>query len=107
MSDKNNINFRLTKNLRSRLYHAIKDDLKSGSAIESLGCSLEQLKKYLESKFQPGMSWDNYSYTVWHIDHIIPLSSFNLTDIEELKKACHYTNLQPLWTIENLKKSNK
>lgn len=80
---------------------------KSGSAIRDLGCSMEELKVYLESKFQPGMSWDNYSFTGWHIDHIIPLSSFDLTDPEQFKQACHYTNLQPLWAEDNFKKSNK
>jgi hypothetical protein len=63
--------------------------------------------KYLESKFQSGMTWENYGKNGWHIDHIRPLSSFNLIDDKQLKLACHYTNLQPLWAKDNLVKSNK
>ena len=54
--------------------------------VELLGCSLDELKTYLESKFQPGMTWDNYSRNGWTIDHILPLSSFNLIDQNQLKK---------------------
>jgi hypothetical protein len=53
------------------------------------------------------MTWENWSKYGWHIDHIKPLSSFNLTDYEQLKMACHYTNLQPMWAKDNLIKSNK
>lgn len=102
----NNIEHRLSKILRSRLNCAIKDN-KGGSSIEDLGCSIEELKTHLESKFQEGMTWDNHTKDGWHIDHIIPLSSFDLTIPEELKKACHYTNLQPLWAKDNLSKGNK
>ena len=69
--------------------------------------TVEQLKQHLESKFQPGMSWDNWTTDGWHIDHIKPLSSFNLNDRKQLLSACHYTNLQPLWAKDNLSKSDK
>jgi hypothetical protein len=85
----------------------LKKNAKSGSAVRDLGCSIEQLKQHLESKFQTNMSWNNYGPTGWHIDHIIPLSKFNLSIREELLKACHYTNLQPLWAIDNICKGNK
>lgn len=104
---KTDINYRLAGLLRGRLKRAISGNYKSGSAVSDLGCSIEFLKKYLESKFTEGMSWDNCGRNGWHIDHIVPLSSFDLSDREQFLKACHYTNLQPLWDIDNLKKGDK
>lgn len=98
------IKFRLTRVIRSRLKSAVKNNNKSGSAIKSLGCSISEFKEYMESKFKPGMSWNNWALDGWHIDHIVPLSSFDLSQPEELAKACHYTNLQPLWASENIRK---
>ena len=97
------INFKLKHNIRTRLRKAIKN--RDISLLKATDCSIEYLKKHLESQFQPGMSWENYGE--WHIDHIIPLSSFNLENREELLKACHYTNLQPLLAEENLSKGDK
>jgi hypothetical protein len=79
--------------------------VKSKRTEEILGCTIEELKPYLESKFLPNMSWDNYGFYGWHIDHIIPLASAKT--IEEIKKLCYYTNLQPLWRMDNIKKSDK
>jgi len=104
---KTDINYKLTCNLRSRLTRAIKNNQKSGSAVDDLGCGISELILYLESKFQPGMTWDNWNYRGWHIDHIIPLSSFNLENREELLKAVNYANLQPLWAKDNISKNNK
>ena len=104
---KSDIQYKLTKNLRNRLYSSIKDDYKTGSAVRDLGCSIDELKVYLESKFQPGMSWDNWNCNGWHIDHIKPLSSFDLTDRNQFLQACHYTNLQPLWAKDNICKRDK
>jgi hypothetical protein len=104
---KNDVNFKLRDRLRNRLYHAIKNGQKIGSAVNDLGCSIEKLKIYLESLFQEGMTWENWSYYGWHVDHKIPLSSFNLNNREEFLKACHYTNLQPMWRVENQQKSDK
>ncbi len=100
------IQFKLRKILRSRLLSALQGDLKGGSAIEALGCSIEELKIHLESKFKPQMSWNNHCLDGWHIDHIKPLSSFDLTNPEQVKIACSYRNLQPLWWWENLKKAD-
>lgn len=102
---KTDIQFKLKENLRNRLNQAIKNNFKSGSAVRDLGCSIIELRQYLESKFQPGMTWDNYGQ--WHIDHIRPLASFNLLNTDELQKACHFSNLQPLWAEENIKKHAK
>jgi hypothetical protein len=90
--------------LRSRLLIAVKHDQKSGSAVRDLGCSIPEFKAYIARQFLPGMSWDNWSRSGWHLDHIRPLVSFDLTDPEQLKQAVHYTNLRPLWAPENLRK---
>jgi hypothetical protein len=97
--------FVLTNNLRSRMYKFLitLNITKKNTTFEIVGCSPQQLKEHLERQFFPRMSWENR--TEWHIDHIIPLSSAKTE--EELYKLCHYTNLQPLWVEENLKKSNK
>lgn len=99
------LQFRLACNLRGRLRRALTKRYKAGSAIRDLGCSIEQLKSWLMYQFQPGMTWDNYGE--WHIDHVKPLSSFDLTDREQLLEACNWYNLQPLWAWENLRKSDK
>lgn len=103
---KDDIQYRVACNLRRRLNHAVRK-AKAGSHIKDLGCTIPELIKHLESKFKPGMSWDNYGYYGWHIDHIIPLSRFDLASAENIKQACHYTNLQPLWWKENISKSNR
>ena len=100
-------NYKITVNLRNRLRDALKGKNKSASILELLGCSIEFLKEYLASQFQEGMSWDNYSFDVWHIDHIRPCASFDLTDPEQQKQCFHYTNLQPLWAWENMSKGAK
>lgn len=101
--------FRLQANLRSRLSIALKNNQKKGSAVRDLGCSIQFLKNHLESMFQPGMNWDNYGFGEykWNVDHIIPLTMVDLTNREQLLKVCHYTNLQPLWHLDNIKKGNK
>lgn len=90
---------------RNRIRNCIQKGWKSQSSLSLTGCnSWNELKQYLENKFQKGMTWDNYGE--WHIDHIKPCSSFDLTDTSEQKKCFHYTNLQPLWAIDNLSKSD-
>ncbi len=96
--------FKLKACLRTRLYQTLKNNKKI-SSLKLLGCTLEEFKQYIDNKFQPNMSWDNYGE--WHIDHIIPCSQFNLALEEEQKKCFHYTNLRPLWKLQNLTKSNK
>lgn len=99
-------NFRLARNLRKRLRTAMKDNFKTGSAVSDLGLSIDDFKKYLESKFVDGMNWENYGRKGWHIDHIIPLSKFDLSDPNQQKAACHHSNLQPMWWKDNLRKGN-
>ena len=101
------INFKLARNLRHRLYNAIKGNFKSGSAVRDLGCTVDELKIYLAKQFKEGMTWDNWSLEVWHVDHIIPLAVFNLEDRNQLLQAVHYSNLQPMWAHDNLVKHDK
>lgn len=88
--------------MRSRISMALKGNTKSGGFIELLGCPIRWLRKHLEWQFKPGMSWENYGQ--WHVDHIRPCASFDLTKLEQQQECFHYTNLQPLWAVENLKK---
>jgi hypothetical protein len=105
MKRNENIRYKLLGNLRSRIRLALKRNSKRGHSLELLGCSIEELKKYLASKFTKNMSWSNYGK--WHIDHIIPCASFDLSKVSEQKKCFNYINLQPLWAKENLKKHHK
>jgi len=107
-SYKNNLQYKLGNLLRCRLWRALKDqDLKKDqSTIELLGCSKEELITHLESQFQTGMSWGNWSLNGWHIDHIRPVSSFDLSDPAQVQECFHFSNLQPLWAIDNIKKSD-
>jgi hypothetical protein len=98
------INYRLAVALRKRLGVAIRNNQKAGSAVRDLGCTISYLRTYLEERFLPGMSWNNWSRKGWHIDHSIPLASFDLSNPKQFKKAVHYTNLQPLWAADNLAK---
>lgn len=75
--------------------------------VDLIGCDIKTFKNHLESKFTSGMTWDNYGANGWQIDHIIPVSSFNLSDPEQQLKAFHYTNTQPLWWIDNVRKGAK
>ena len=103
----NDVQYRLSMGLRSRMRQAIKNGYKSGSAVNDLGCSINELKVYLESLFEIGMTWGNWALDGWHLDHIKPLAAFDLTDRDQFLEACHYTNLQPLWAKDNLRKGAK
>lgn len=92
--------------LRGRLGMALKAGgvKKAASTLALLGCSLKHLKAHLESLFKPGMAWENHG-PIWHIDHIKPCAKFDLTDPEQQKICFHWTNLQPLFALENLQKA--
>jgi hypothetical protein len=96
--------FRLTRNIRRRVLKVLAGISKSAHTLELLGCIPEELWTHLESKFKPGMTWENYGFKGWHVDHIRPCASFDLTDPEQQRQCFHYTNLQPLWAKENLSK---
>ena len=85
--------------LQTRIRTAINsaDGKKVNHTEELIGCSIQFYKEYLESKFIVGMSWENYGFVGWHIDHIRPCASFDLSDPEQQKLCFHYTNTQPLW----------
>jgi len=102
---KNNINYKISEYLRSRIWHSLRGNPKLETTLRLIGCSIEKLKNHLEKQFTKGMSWLNYGK--WHIDHIIPCISFDLSKLSEQKKCFHYTNLQPLWAKENLSKNDK
>ena len=92
----------IAASLRNRMRAAIKGNLKNDSAVKLLGCSIEDFLRYLEGKFEEGMTLENYGE--WHIDHRRPCSSFDLSDEQEQSICFHYTNLQPMWASENLRK---
>ena len=94
--------YKLSKSLRSRMHNVIKNMSKSASTVKMLGAPVVDIKKHLETSFKPGMSWENHGK--WHIDHKIPLASAKTSD--QLLSLFHYTNLQPLWASDNIKKSD-
>jgi hypothetical protein len=100
--------YKLLHVLRNKLLHIVKKQgvAKSNRAIILTGCSKQELKQHLESQFQPGMSWDNYGKGGWVIDHIKPCAAFDFTDPKQQEECFHYTNLQPMWEIENMKKNS-
>jgi len=103
----------IANRIRKRIFQVLKGKSKSALTMELLGCTLEFLRFYLESKFEPSMGWENYGNpngdhsNCWHIDHIRPCASFDLSDPEQQKICFHYTNLQPLWAKDNLSKGCK
>lgn len=99
--------FRLLCAVRSRVLVALsrQNARRSNRTLKLVGCTVSELMAHLEARFLPGMSWRNKS--AWHIDHIVPVSRFDLRDPEQQAAAFHYTNLQPLWAEDNLRKSDK
>lgn len=96
--------FRAVDRARTRLKFIMRGRHKHKASRKLLGCSPAQLRAHLESLWLPGMSWDNYGLYGWHIDHKIPCSAFDLTQPAQVEQCFHYTNLQPLWAEDNLRK---
>jgi hypothetical protein len=97
--------YRVEGNLRRRLNSLLSGKTKGDSFSNILGCSNIELKAYIELMFTDGMTWDNYGE--WHIDHIMPCSKFDLSDVAQQKECFNYTNLQPLWARDNLRKGDR
>tara|TARA_R100000458_G_scaffold46375_1_gene44833 strand:- start:20 stop:682 length:663 start_codon:yes stop_codon:yes gene_type:complete len=101
--------YRLIRNMRSRMNHALRGKDKSKSTMQLRGCTIDEFWLHLEKQFQPGMTRENHGFGegCWHVDHIKPCSSFDLSDPEQQKICFHYTNCQPLWQRDNLSKGAK
>jgi len=102
---KTDINYKLGLSLRHRLNLTLKGNFKSETTMKLLGCSIEFFKEHLEKQFKQGMTWANYGK--WHIDHIKPCASFDLSQAEEQARCFNYINLRPLWAEENLRRKRK
>lgn len=98
--------YRLVSNLRRRLHLAVssQNTQKVDTTFKLTGCTQKELKQHLENQFQEGMTWDNYGE--WHIDHIKPCASFDLTDKDQQRECFHYTNCKPEWESDNLSKGS-
>jgi len=100
------VQYNLNIKIRRRLWMSMKNYkiTKPDKTINILGCSYNELREYIESLFTKGMSWDLVLSSEIHLDHVLPISYFDLENNEQLKSAFHYTNLQPLWAKDNLSK---
>ena len=103
---KDNPQFAMRERIRTRIRYALKGARKDSRTDELVG-GIENYKRHIESLWEPGMSWHNHTLDGWHIDHIKPCSSFDLTDPEQQKICFHYLNCQPLWAKDNLSKGGR
>ena len=99
-----NVQWRLAKRLRGRLREMLKG-CKAESALRLLGCSIQHFKNHIQESFQKGMAWNNYG--AWHIDHIQPCASFDLSNEYQRKVCFHWSNMRPMWATKNLAKGDK
>ena len=107
--NRNDPAFRLRRNMARRLNHSLHRQFlgKTIQTFQLVGCTITELRQHLETQFIDGMTWENYGRHGWHIDHIRPCASFDLTDPEQQRQCFHYTNLQPLWAVDNIRKGAK
>ena len=111
-NNRNGCSWHIGETLRARIRCAFTRSLvdkkyKYKKSNDLLGCSINYLRTHLKKQFKPGMNWENYGFKGWHIDHIKPVSSFNLKCPVQQMACFHYSNLQPLWACENLSKGAK
>tara|TARA_R110000765_G_scaffold28525_7_gene68726 strand:+ start:208 stop:894 length:687 start_codon:yes stop_codon:yes gene_type:complete len=106
----NNLNYRMRQNLNGRLVKALQSNAlsarKLASIVELTGCTMSEFVSYIETLWVDGMNWNNYGKRGWHLDHIIPCRKFDLSKLDEQKACYNYTNFQPLWWYDNLKKGS-
>jgi hypothetical protein len=106
------MNRKISTCLRSRLNKALDGNVKSASTMELIGCSIDEFRDHLESQFEPWMSWDNHgnydpNNKTWQMDHIRPMAAFDLSDSEQQKTVCHYSNVRPILAKNNLIKGDR
>jgi hypothetical protein len=99
------VNFKLRKICRNRIRKALKGATKSAATMELIGCTIDELRRHMESKFEPWMNWENHG--LWDVEHIKAMSKFDLTDSEQQRACCHWSNLQPMEHIANIKKGDR
>lgn len=106
---KTDLNFRIGLNLRGRLNDALgrRRSYKLKGALKLLGCSVPDFRIYLESLFESGMTWENYGRRGWHIDHVVPCALFDLSKLDHQRRCFHFSNMQPMWWLENLSKGSR
>lgn len=101
--------FKLITSLRRSFAGAVRNNAKASSIIDLIGCSISELKRHIEAQFAEGMTWENWGrgQGKWQIDHNIPVSYFDHSDENQQRACWHFTNMQPLWAIDNIRKRNK
>ena len=99
---RNDVQFRLGHLLRKRIRKFVAQKMKSASTMELLGCTRDEFRLHLEKQFTRGMTWENAGE--WEIDHIIPCAKFDLSDAKHQRMCFHFSNMQPMWKMENIKK---
>ena len=102
---KDNIQYKIARRINGATYNVITRAPKRSYMYELLGCNHDALVAHIASLFVDGMTWNNYGKDGWEIDHVVPLNTVDLTNMDDLKKVCHYTNLQPLFVKDNQRKA--
>jgi hypothetical protein len=107
--NRTNVSYQLLRILRNRFRNALRGKLKAEKTSELIGCSIENLRIHLESQFESGMSWDNHGNGdgEWNVDHVVPCALFDMSSPDHQRRCFHFSNLQPMWHIENIKKGKR